>query len=321
MGDPQLDESIAHLEAFNSALAGAKLSLAEAADELAAVAKQLQQDNDVLQTAVAAAREDVSSAGQEVATLALAVETETETLADSALNEVSAALESIDARARELAESVPHEIEGRARALDQDAEALQEQGFAPLHETMNLLARSAWGGWAAAAEEALGRLDGRVEALTAELRKGWSALVGDDRWSVLYTEDASWMSVGMAIGGVESDIPAEAAQAPLATDLNTLYGRLLQETHTATAGLRSDLSTVSREIGAQVAQRALALVDAVAAVLEAYERGGQGVADAEQDAVAAGQRAAGLEVLAEEVGVAEGELREVQTVLHAMDAP
>jgi hypothetical protein len=319
MGD--LDDSIAHLERFNQTLASLTPQLEGAASDLAAHTASLQTLTDDLQAKLGAARTAVDAIDAEAETFATAAETEAEGVGDFALDDIESALTTLDGSVRELTESVPNEIASRAGSLGPDLEALQSLGFEPLHQMMNSLATAAFGNWAAAAEQSLGGLDEQVDTASRQVATHKARLDDADSWIIHHTEVTAWGPVQIATSAVETGIPATVAEAPLGTDLATLQEALGQQVEVAAQDLRAQLATAVQEVSEVISPRTLGLIDAVGTVVDACEVAEHGAGEAEQEATAAVPRAAALVDLAERIEIAEGELRQIQTVLQAMDAP
>jgi hypothetical protein len=319
MGDPQLDDSIANLERFNQSLASLTPRLGEAGSDLATQVAALQALAGELQTKMDAARSAVDAIGGEGSTFALAAETEADAVGDMALNDLDSALTTLDGSVRELAESVPREIAARADGLEQDLQSLQGQGFGPLHQMMNSLARAAFGNWAAAAEEDLDRLDQQIDIVIEQFKTHGEQLNEAERWNVQNTEVRGWSPVSVASTGVETRIPAVVVEAPLATDLTTLQEAAGQQADAATLDLRTQLASAVQEVSEQISYRTLALVDTLGTVVDACELAEHNAGEAEQEATSAVQRAAALVDLAERMETAEGELQQIQIVLQGMN--
>lgn len=321
MGDPQLDDSIGHLERFNQTLSTLTPQLEEQAAELGVDVGALRTLAGELQGKLTAARSSVDAIDDEIATFATAAETEAEGIGDLALTELDQALSTLDGSVRELADDVPQQLTGRAETLEQDLESLQSQGFAPLHQMMNALARGAFGNWAATAAETLGRLDEQVDTVVEEVTAHREKIDEPGAWIVQQTEVSAWSPVQVATAGVDSRIPSTVTGASLAGDLTAAQETAYQQGLAATQDLRTQLGEVVQQASEPISQRTLALVDTVSTTLDACEIAEHGVGEGDEEASAAVQRAAALVDLAERIETAEGELRHVQSVLQSMDAP
>jgi len=320
MGDPQLDDGIANLIGFNGTLAAQTPDLSTAADELAEHAHDLDVAQQELRAELAVATANLSSLESETGTYAGAVESEAESVGSTAQHDVDSAATAIDSAVREADQAYPKEIASRADAMEHYMEELQDQGFAPLHQTMNQVARGDMGNWAASAEEALHHLDERVHALKTQLLKDQG--IGDDStWMVKYDDQQTWIAVEMAAQGVEGSIPAKVADAPLHTELASTYATLKQEAHTASETVRARLAELVTRVGDPISQRTMALIDATTHVLEACALAEHGAGEAAQDAGTAVPRATAVEKLTERIDTAENELLTIQSVLQAMNAP
>jgi chromosome segregation ATPase len=319
MPDPQLDDSIAHLTAFNGTLASQTPDLASAADELSAYAHKLEVAQHELRAELAVAVANVDALELEAATYSGAVESESESVGATALDEVDAALTAVDGTVPALQESVPQTLATRNDATERYLQELQEQGFDPLHQKANELARGAFGNWAAAAEEGLARLDQRVDAVVAELQKDEQSLMDESKWMVKNSDDSSWVAVEMSTRSVEAGLPAKVAEAPLATELASDQEAMRQEARAAADGLRAQLDQAARELDEQLSQRTTALVDAFGTVVDACEVTEHGAGEAEQEGAGAVPRASAVVDLFGEIEKAEVEVQQIQTTLQSME--
>jgi hypothetical protein len=319
MPDPPLHEGIANLEAFNLMLLNQIPQLMQAADELAEHGHKLEIAQHELRAELAAATTSLDALDSEIATCAGAVESESESLGATA-PDVDSALTAVDAGVREIAANVVNELAARVATIDHYIGELQEQGFSPLHQMMNALARDALGNWAATAEGSLGTLDQHVDAFKASFPEKWQALSDDGAWAIMHHDEVSWMSVEMVTASLNT-VPTTVTDAPLATRLEDLYASLQREAHTSLEALRALLDDLTTQVGQQVSQRTLALIDTTGTVLEACELAEQGTGEAQQEASGAVPRAAAVAELAERIQTAERELMHIQNVLQAMDTP
>jgi hypothetical protein len=321
MPDPQLDDGVANLSEFVNRIVTNTSYLRPLADDLAAEPQKLDAVQGELRDALTHAKQSADALDVELATYATAVETESESVGAMALGELDAALDGIDGKIRELQQSVPGELATLVDGIEHDLDELRDQGFSPLHEAMNAIARGSIGTWAAAAEESLGRLDQVVDALRDQLQKDEQALGDDDGWGLKQDEQGMWVGVDAATTGVNGGLPNDVAEAPLATELDGLHQSLRQEAHAAMEALRAQLAQLVAHVGEQISPRTLALIDGAAAALEACELAEDGAGQADEEAGAAVPRAAALVALAERIDGADVELRQIQEVLQAMDTP
>jgi hypothetical protein len=320
MGDPQLDDAVANLERFNQALAGLTPRLQEAAAELAGHVGTLEHATDDLRAKLTDAHAEVQAIDVEASTFAAAAETEADGVDQIAMQEIDAALNTLDGAVRELLEGLPHELSARADSVDSDLQSLQAQGFASLHESFAHVV-TAFDGWAAAAADALEELGTDVHAASDQLTHDRALFDETDTYIVLHTDHSGWAAVQMATNGVEEQTPATFAQAGVGDGFATAQEGLQQASHAATHELREQLATAAHEVGEEISQRTLALVNAIDEVVQSCELAEHGAGQADEDATAALQRASALVELAQKIETAEGEVQQIRTVMEAMNTP
>jgi hypothetical protein len=320
MGDPQLDDSVANLERFNQTLSSLTPRLQEAAEDLTGHVGALEHAADELRAKVADAHAAVHDVEVEVSTFASAAETEAQGLDGIVMEEFDAAMNTLDGSVRELIEGDPHEVAARAGTLEHDLEELRSQGFGHLHEAFAHVG-DAFDGWGAAAATALEEVDHDVHAAIEQLAHDRELFDEADTFVVLHSDHTGWSPVQQATHGVEEQTPYVFAQAGVGDGLASAQASLLQQAHAAAHDLREKLAGVVHEVGEEVSQRTLALVNAVDDAVQACEVAEHGAGQAADDATGAAQRATALADLAQKIETADGEVQQIRSVMEAMDAP